>query len=117
LTDPPYRIGDELDIDGEIEALCRFDEADVSFVNELQLSDAACSIVSGHADDKSEVCRNEFVDSPGFIVLHTNNELPLLLLIEHLKPIDISKIERFCCQLHMTRSSSRLSAPAGYFPA
>src|SRR4029453_17644456 len=61
LSNPPYRIRDNLHAARRIEALDRMDQANVSLVDEVGKREAVAEIPAGHAHDVAQITHDEFL--------------------------------------------------------
>ena len=61
LTDPPDRVGDELDALGFVELVGRADQAEVALVDEIGETDTLVLVFLGDRDDEAQVAADQLV--------------------------------------------------------
>ena len=92
LTDPPHRIGDELETAGFVELLGRLDQAEVAFVDQVGKAQALILVLLGHRNHKPEVRLGKFLECLLVSLLDPLGEFHLLLDRDELLLADLLQI-------------------------
>ncbi len=84
LTDPPRRIGAELEAAPVVESLRRFHQADITFLDEIQKAHATSVVVLGDVHDQAQIGQDHFflglfqLGPPFVVLLQDSLHLPSL---------------------------------------